>query len=157
MQEQMIHKMDPRQKYRHKFHSPVVRKAAFRLHRLPHNSNNMKWSNTKFKSIRSLTKKHKTSPTQKQQRPLTFPAVFVLHFGLRPPRHGGSAWGRCDAVHPTPCPPTRRENMGQMKNVHNIRVSSAFNFSLSRIDNDPKVFNHVSSRYQQWVTCWTWW
>ena len=43
-QEQMIHKMDPKQKYTHTgtFHHPVVRKAAFRLLRLSHNPNNMK-------------------------------------------------------------------------------------------------------------------
>ena len=54
------------------------------------------------------TKQRKTPPTQKQQRPPTFAAVFVLHFGIRPA--WGLGLGVFDAVHSTPCPPTRREH-----------------------------------------------
>ena len=70
-QEQMIHEMDPRQKYTHTFHHPVARKAASRLLRLSYNPNNMKWSNTKFQS---LPEKWNAQPPLTQiQHPLRSP------------------------------------------------------------------------------------
>ena len=121
---------------------------SFPLLRPPYSSNNIQSSNTKFKSLRSKANIHKTSPTQKPRHRPQPCRGLCPPFGdpfdaARRLRQGG-----CKAVHPTSCPPTRRKNVGQRKNVHNIRVSSAFDFSISRMnDNDPNVFYHMSFRY----------
>ena len=41
----------------------------------------------------TLQKKTTQNLPDTKTTPPTLAAVFVLHIGLRPPRHGGSAWG----------------------------------------------------------------